>query len=82
MKRTGFVLIAAMLVGGLSPLAAEAQSLLKTPAEESGYLQYTQNEAIASFLSGLDLASKEVAVSIVGRSLPTDAYGARDIFLS
>ena len=54
---------------------------VKTPAEEANYLRYSQNEDIAAFLSALDLASKEVAVSIVGRSLPTDAYGARDIFL-
>jgi len=98
MKRMGFVLVAAMLIRGLSPLAGQprstdqsspsgrqsserGQTLLKTPAEETGYLKYTQNEAIASFLSALDLASKEVSVKIVGRSLPTDAYGARDIFL-
>ncbi|MGZ5495164.1 MAG: ChaN family lipoprotein [Candidatus Aminicenantales bacterium] len=64
---------------GQSHLAGMRQ--LKTPAEEAGDVRYSQNESIASFLSALDLASKEVAVSIVGRTLPTDAYGARDIFL-
>jgi hypothetical protein len=54
---------------------------LKTPAEETSYREYTQNEAIAAFLSVLDRASAETAVSIVGRSLATDEYGARDIFL-
>ena len=58
------------------------QSLLPTPAEEAGYRQYTQNEAIAAFLSALDARSPELAVSVVGRSLPTDEYGARDIFLA
>ncbi len=103
MKRTSLVLIAAILVwglssaGGLSLCAAnegtstkpEGQSLragsgqpqIKTPAEESNYREYTQNEAIAAFLSGLDRASAQTAVSTVGRSLATDAYGARDIFL-
>jgi hypothetical protein len=54
---------------------------IKTPAEEANYLQYSQNEAIAAFLSALDLASKEVSVSIVGRTLAADAFGSRDIFL-
>lgn len=58
------------------------QSLLPTPAEESGYRQYSQNEAIAAFLSALDARSPELVVEIVGRSLPTDEYGARDIFLA
>ncbi len=63
------------------PSREEGQALLKTPAEESNYHEYTQNEAIASFLSALDAASDEVEVSALGRSLPSDAYGARDIFL-
>jgi hypothetical protein len=58
------------------------QSLLPTPAEETSYRQYTQNEAIAAFLSRLDALSPELSVRIVGRSLPTDEYGARDIFLA
>jgi hypothetical protein len=82
-------LIVAVLVLGLNVFAAsdgtsvrtEGQSLIKTPAEESGYLQYSQNEAIASFLSTLKSRAPEVSVSVVGRTLPTDAYGARDIFL-
>lgn len=60
---------------------AREPGLLKTPAEESGYRQYTQNGALAVFLSALDASSAEVSVSIVGRSLPTDAYGAQDIYL-
>jgi len=92
MKRTSYALIVAILILGLSLQAAgrsrvagqpnnPGQTLLKTPAEESNYHEYTQNEAIASFLSALDAASDEVAVSVLGRSLPSDAYGARDIFL-
>jgi uncharacterized iron-regulated protein len=71
----------------MGPSALEGQSRpvglapIKTPAEEANYLQYSQNEAIAAFLSALDLASKEVSVSIVGRTLAADAYGSRDIFL-
>jgi len=68
------------LFGGQSP--DRGQSLLPTPAEETGYRQYTQNEAIAAFLSALDVRSPELSVGIVGRSLPTDQYGARDIFLA
>jgi len=58
------------------------QPLLPTPAEEAAYLRYTQNEAIAAFLSALDARAPELAVTVVGRSLPTDEYGAKDIFLA
>src|SRR5512141_641674 len=82
----GLVFSGLSLAGPEGQPSERAQSpktplLLKTPAEETGYAQYTQNEAVASFLSALDLASNEVSVSIVGRSLPADAYGAREIFL-
>jgi uncharacterized iron-regulated protein len=65
----------------LGPGLEAALPPLKTPAEETSYREYTQNEAIAAFLSALDRASAETAVSIVGRSLAADEYGARDIFL-
>jgi hypothetical protein len=62
--------------------AAKGRVLLTTPGEAADYREYTQNEALAAFLSALDAASDETTVSIVGRSLPTDEYGARDIFLA
>jgi len=74
----------ALSIWGISAFAGQSPqppSLLKTPAEAAGYLEYTQNEALAVFLSALDAASDNVAVSVVGRSLPSDSYGARDIFL-
>jgi hypothetical protein len=52
---------------------------LKTPAEENGTTRYTQNEALMAFLSALDEVSSDVSVSIVGRSLPADTYGAQDL---
>lgn len=61
---------------------AAGQAILKTPGELAGYREYSQNEAVAAFLSGLAAASDRVVVSTVGRSLPADAYGARDIFLA
>lgn len=92
MKRTEIAwLVAASVCGllavaGLSPAAPEGQSLKPaspgTPAELAGYREYSQNEAIAAFLSALDAASDDVAVSVVGRSLPANAYGARDILLA
>jgi Zinc carboxypeptidase len=61
---------------------SEGSPLLPTPAEETAYLKHTQNDAIASFLSALDARSPELAVMVVGRTLPTDEYGAKDIFLA
>ena len=88
MRRTIWLLIAAVAMSGsLGPsygsgAGKEGQSLIKTPAEEAGYLAYTQNEAIASFLSALAARTPELRVSTVGRSLGTPEYGARDIFLA
>jgi len=92
MRKAGLTFLTVALVGALMAMPCSAstaqgqspergQSLLKTPGEASGYTRYTQNDALAAFLSALDEASKEVCVSIAGRSLPTDAYGAQDIYL-
>jgi hypothetical protein len=70
----------ALQSGGRPPDRARAS--IQTPAEETGYSEYTQNEAIAGFLSRLAAAAPDVlAVSVAGRSLPVDSYGARDLFL-
>jgi len=83
MKRTSLVLIVAMsLWGTFAPAAPEGQSLLKTPAEETSHREYTQNEAVAAFLSALDARSPELVVRTVGRSLGTDEYPAKEIFLA
>ena len=87
-NRITWMAIAAVVVAaGLAPAFAAGQSAkgaapLKTPGEAADYREYTQNEAVAAFLSALDAASDEATVSIVGRSLPTEEYGARDIFLA
>jgi hypothetical protein len=73
---------AAVREGQSPPISAAAgRAFLRTPAEENGYHRYTQNDALAAFLSALDEASNEVAVSIVGRSLATETYGAQDLYL-
>lgn len=68
-------LAAALALGAAAPA-------LKTPAEETNYLAYTQAETIASFLSALASRTPEMRISTVGRSLPGDGYGAKDIFLA
>ena len=86
---------AAALAAGLAIIAAavparpaqgQARSagrlLPPTPAELASYREYSQNEAIAAFLSALDAASDAIVVSTVGRSLAANTYGARDIFLA
>lgn len=91
MRRTSIARIAlaaaAVFAAGHTPAFAAGESArgavpLKTPGEAANYGEYTQNEAVAAFLSALDAASDETTVSIVGRSLPTEEYGARDIYLA
>ena len=94
MKRTRTVVLLVIAAFGVSAstgagaLPGEGeQSRLKqaavlTPAESANYLQYTQYEAVVSFLSALQSRSPELGVATVGRSLPTERYGACDIFLA
>jgi Zinc carboxypeptidase len=88
MKRTSWAFGLMILALSLVPQAASGQApqrdraLIKTPAEEANYLAYSQNEAIAAFLSGLEARVPELRVFTIGRTLPTEEYGARDIFLA
>lgn len=61
-------------------LALKAETV-KTPAEESNFTRYTQNEEIARFLSQVDHLSKEMRVQIIGRTKETKNYGKKDLFL-
>jgi len=56
--------------------------LLKTPAEESRYTQYSQHEEIARFLSALDFLSPEVAVRVIGKTKEVRGFSAKDLFLA
>ncbi len=48
-------------------LSTSAQTL-KTPAEEARYLQYSQHEEVARFLSSLVFLSKEVTVQVIEKA--------------
>ncbi len=61
---------------------APVPGVLRTPAEESGYSRYSQNEDIARFLSALDHASDQVVVRAVGKTLAVKDFPARDIFVA
>jgi len=82
LKIDAVILIVLSLVCGPSIAGAQARSTVPTPAEETAYREYTQNEAIISFLSALDAKSPVLAVLTVGRTLGSDEYAARDIFLA
>ena len=73
-----FVLLSAFLFFFSIPSNAQT---LKTPAEETNYLQYSQNEEIARFLSSLDYLSKEVNVERIGRTREVRGFPAKDIYL-
>ena len=85
MKTKNVKILVSIILGlafGPAIVGAQGKAAIPTPAEETGYREYTQNEAIAAFLSALDARSPELTVQTVGRSLPTDEYGAQDIFLA
>ncbi len=60
---------------------ALGENVVKTPAEEVNYGQYSQHEQIGRFLSLLDSLSEELNIQIVGRSLGTEKFGAKDLYL-
>ncbi len=52
---------------------------IKTPAETVNYAQYSQYEEITRFLSLLEHVAPELVVQVIGRTLPTRNYAARDL---
>ncbi|MFW6137013.1 MAG: DUF2817 domain-containing protein, partial [Candidatus Aminicenantaceae bacterium] len=58
-----------------------AEEVIKTPGEEVNYVEYTQHEAAAKFLSRLENSSGHLKIKTAGRSLPAQEYGAKDIYL-
>jgi len=76
-------LAATIVVGAaLSLWAGAAPNGLETPAEESGYTRYTQNEELGRFLSRAAATAGELTVAVVGRTEPVRDYPAHDIFLA
>ncbi|MGB8951382.1 MAG: M14 family zinc carboxypeptidase [Candidatus Aminicenantales bacterium] len=55
--------------------------VLRTPAEEAGYGQYSQHEAIARFLSYVDYLSENVNIQVIGKTGETGDFAPRDIYL-
>jgi hypothetical protein len=58
-----------------------AEEKIQTPGEAVNYTTYTQHEAITKFLSRLENVSPNLKVRIEGRTLPTEEYGAKDLYL-
>jgi len=61
-------------------LFAQAQTL-KTPAEESNFTRYSQNEDIARFLGAVNFRSMEMSVQVIGKTKETRGFPSQDIFL-
>ncbi len=75
------IVFAAACVFVCVPGGLRAEEKIKTPAEAVNFVQYTQHEDIARFLSRLAHLSPELEVRIVGRTLPARNFGAKDLFL-
>jgi len=74
-------IISVGLLAAFIPIGQAAQAAVKTPAEEAGYKQYSQNEAIAMFLSKADALAKELSVVIIGRTQDVRGFPSKDIYL-
>jgi len=80
MIKGGKVWIFSGLLVLVSFLGAQQTKVL-TPAEEANYLQYTQTEEIARFLSLVDHLSPEVNVLLAGRTRPIPNFDYRNLYL-
>lgn len=56
-------------------------AIVKTPAEETGYTQYTQHEETSRFLSHIDYLSEELTIRIIGRTQESKEYPSKDLYL-
>ena len=81
-QRIGISVVLVLACGAALTVAQTGRPAVPTPAESAGHRAYTQSEDISAFLSVLMARTPELRVSVAGRSLPTDAYGARDIYLA
>jgi hypothetical protein len=72
-----FAAAAAFVIGLVA-----APATLRTPAEDSGYKRYSQNEALGKFLSEADAVSRELSVQVVGRTRDVEGFAGREIFLA
>lgn len=80
--RIGISVVLVLACGAALTVAQTGRPAVPTPAESAGHRAYTQSEDISAFLSILMSRTPELNVSAVGRSLPTDEVGARDILLA
>jgi hypothetical protein len=76
--RNGWLLSAGVI---LLAAALQAAAVVPTPAEESGYKEYSQHEAIARFLGRVAAAAPEVKVQVVGRTKDVREYPSQDLYL-
>jgi len=79
LKKRSIAFMIFMLFFTLSLFFAEEP--IKTPAEKAHYSEYTQHQAIAYFLSGLDKISGNLEVRAVGKTLGREEYSSKDLLL-
>ncbi len=83
--KNGKLVFSRMIVAGALGLtlagAALAAETLPTPGEASHYTEYTQQEAVARFLSRVQALSPEAKVQVIGRTKEVREYAARDLYV-
>ena len=60
---------------------AMGEETIQTPGEAVHYVAYTQHQALTKFISRLEQMSPYLKVKTAGRSLPTEEYGPKDLYL-
>ncbi len=70
----------AVVIFCLAVLPVWAQSI-KTPAEESGWSQYSQYADVVRFLQAIDTASREATVQVIGKTLESKELPPANLYL-
>jgi len=62
-------------------LPSQAQTTIKTPAEEANYTKYSQHEDITEFLSRIAHLSKETSVKIIDETREMQDFPSKELYL-
>lgn len=60
---------------------AYSSEIIKTPAEKVNYVQYSQIDDVALFLSELKHVSKEIVIQVIGQTREEKDFGKKDLYL-
>ena len=79
--KLGFVRTVVVVASLIAVAGAVGAGTLPTPGDASHFQEYTQQEAVARFLSRVQALAPEAKVKVIGRTKEVREYAARDLYV-